>query len=139
MIRFYSYYILHWSYAKYVFASEMSTNHNLINKENDKVTNKLLTSAICAVLATAGFTHAMAETQATENKQITDQNMMKSLKGMERCYGIAKVGQNDCGTASHMCAGESTIDNDKEAWISVPNGLCNRIVGGSAQSQAQKS
>jgi len=25
--------------------------------------------------------------------------------GQEKCYGIAKAGQNDCGTAKHACAG----------------------------------
>ena len=24
--------------------------------------------------------------------------------GQEKCYGIAKAGQNDCGTAKHACA-----------------------------------
>ena len=24
--------------------------------------------------------------------------------GTEKCYGIAKAGQNDCGTAKHGCA-----------------------------------
>ena len=103
--------------------------------------NKLLASAMCAVFATIGIHQVvMAETKQTSSNQMIDQNnMMNPAKGMEKCYGIAKAGQNDCGTASHMCAGESTMDNDKEAWISVPTGLCNRIVGGSAQSQAQKS
>ena len=26
--------------------------------------------------------------------------------GTEKCYGIAKAGQNDCGTAKHACAGQ---------------------------------
>ncbi len=51
---------------------------------------------------------------------------------MERCYGIAKAGKNDCATksASHSCAGSAKVDGDKEEWILLPKGTCARIVGG---------
>ena len=29
----------------------------------------------------------------------------------EKCYGIAKKAANDCGTASHSCAGQAKADN----------------------------
>jgi len=29
----------------------------------------------------------------------------------EKCYGIAKAGQNDCGTAKHTCVGLAKKDN----------------------------
>lgn len=56
-----------------------------------------------------------------------------NIPGMEKCYGIAKAGHNDCGSTGHGCAGESTIDRDKEAWLNVPTGLCNKIAGGSTK------
>lgn len=33
----------------------------------------------------------------------------------EKCFGIAKAGQNDCANRSgtHSCAGQSKVDNDK--------------------------
>lgn len=49
--------------------------------------------------------------------------------GMEKCAGIVKAGKNDCGTAKSSCAGTSTKDNDPEAWIYVPKGTCEKIVG----------
>jgi len=49
----------------------------------------------------------------------------------EKCYGVAKAGQNDCQTATHSCAGTSTKDRDKSSWIYVPAGTCTKIVGGS--------
>ncbi len=52
-------------------------------------------------------------------------------KGMEKCFGIAKAGKNDCGSTTMSCAGQSKKDGDKHAWMSVPKGTCNRIVGGS--------
>lgn len=51
----------------------------------------------------------------------------------EKCYGIAKAGQNDCGAkdGSHSCSGQAKVDSDPKEWIAVPKGLCERIVGGS--------
>ena len=48
----------------------------------------------------------------------------------EKCAGIVKAGQNDCGTSKSACAGTSKVDRDPEAWINVPKGTCSRIVGG---------
>ncbi|HEX9811817.1 MAG TPA: DUF2282 domain-containing protein [Burkholderiales bacterium] len=50
--------------------------------------------------------------------------------GIDRCAGIAKAGKNDCGTATASCAGTSKVDGDKNAWIAVPKGTCEKIVGG---------
>ena len=49
----------------------------------------------------------------------------------EKCYGIAKAGQNDCGTSTHACAGMSTKGGDGESWVYLPKGSCEKIVGGS--------
>ncbi len=49
---------------------------------------------------------------------------------IERCYGIAKAGKNDCQTAKSSCAGTSKTDRQADAWIAVPRGTCDKIVGG---------
>ena len=54
----------------------------------------------------------------------------------EKCAGIVKAGKNDCGTSKNACAGQVKADNDPEAWISVPKGTCERIVGGHLQTSA---
>ncbi|NRB37594.1 MAG: DUF2282 domain-containing protein [Pseudomonadales bacterium] len=50
----------------------------------------------------------------------------------EKCAGIAKSGNNDCGAldGSHGCAGQSKADNLKVEWVYVPQGTCDKIVGG---------
>jgi uncharacterized membrane protein len=53
----------------------------------------------------------------------------------ERCYGVAKAGQNDCQTANSSCAGTSKRDSQADAWIYVPAGTCDRLVGGSLQAK----
>jgi uncharacterized membrane protein len=50
---------------------------------------------------------------------------------MEKCYGIVKAGKNDCQTNTHACAGTATKDGQKDAWIYLPKGTCEKIVGGS--------
>ena len=50
-------------------------------------------------------------------------------KGKEKCYGIAKAGQNDCGTASHTCAGQAKKSNAPDEWKYVPKGTCEKLGG----------
>jgi uncharacterized membrane protein len=49
---------------------------------------------------------------------------------MEKCYGVSKAGKNDCQTAASSCAGTSKKDSQTDAWISVPKGVCEKLVGG---------
>lgn len=52
----------------------------------------------------------------------------------EKCYGIAKAGQNDCANlaGTHSCAGQSKVDNDKGEWKYVAKGTCKQMGGLSA-------
>ena len=54
----------------------------------------------------------------------------------EKCYGIAKAGQNDCGTARHSCAGKATKDNAPDEWKYVPKGTCDKLGGRSGAGAA---
>ena len=58
------------------------------------------------------------------------QNAIAGKAGFEKCYGVAKAGQNDCGTSKHACAGQATKDGDPAEWVYVPTGTCAKIVGG---------
>mgnify|MGYP001586797565 CR=1 FL=1 len=50
---------------------------------------------------------------------------------MEKCFGISKAGKNDCQTSSSACAGTAKKDGQKDAWIYVPQGTCDKIAGAS--------
>ncbi len=50
--------------------------------------------------------------------------------GFEKCAGIVKAGKNDCGAKDHACGGQAKTDGDPEEWIYVPEGTCEKIVGG---------
>jgi uncharacterized membrane protein len=47
----------------------------------------------------------------------------------EKCYGIAKAGQNDCASGSHACAGQSKVDKDPASWKYVAKGSCEKVGG----------
>ena len=53
----------------------------------------------------------------------------KAEAGKEKCYGIAKKGQNDCGTAAHACAGQARKDNQPDEWKYVAKGTCKDLKG----------
>ena len=52
----------------------------------------------------------------------------------EKCCGVAKAGLNDCATSNSSCVGTSTDDGQTDAFTAVPNGLCERLSGGSLKS-----
>jgi len=77
-----------------------------------KATNLIVHSAVASLLALGAAHPAFAQ------------------KDMEKCAGIVKAGKNDCGTATSSCAGTATKDGEKQAWIYLPKGSCEKIVGG---------
>jgi uncharacterized membrane protein len=58
--------------------------------------------------------------------------------GKEKCYGIAKAGQNDCANLSgtHSCAGQAKADMSPEDWKYVAKGSCQKM-GGKTAEQAK--
>ena len=62
-------------------------------------------------------------------------------KGKEKCYGIAKAGQNDCANISgtHSCAGQSKVDNGADEWKYVAKGTCKDMKGMSAEEAKMKA
>ena len=55
----------------------------------------------------------------------------EATQAREKCLGIVTAGLNDCGTSTHSCAGQATVDNHPEEWMYLPAGTCEKIVGGS--------
>jgi len=52
-------------------------------------------------------------------------------KDKEKCYGIAKAGQNDCANlaGTHSCAGQAKTDNEPGEWKYVAKGTCKTLKG----------
>jgi len=83
-----------------------------------KNTNTIVTTALASLIALGAVGAQTAF--AAEDK-----------KDMEKCYGVAKAGKNDCKTMSSACAGHSTSDAQADAFIALPKGTCERLTGGS--------
>jgi uncharacterized membrane protein len=79
----------------------------------------LLRNAVAGLLALSAAGFAASSMAADEHA------------GEEQCAGVIKAGKNDCATATNACHGHVTRDADPMAWIYVPKGTCERIVGAS--------
>ena len=67
------------------------------------------------------------------------QDQMGVPKGdQEACYGVAKAGQNDCGTATHGCAGVAKVDKDPNEWKFVAKGTCTQLGGSLEPGKARQ-
>lgn len=72
-----------------------------------------------------------AATAAQSAAQAADMSDAPKAAGKEKCYGVAKKGENACGSAngSHGCAGEAKIDYDGMEYKDVPKGTCELMKG----------
>ncbi|WP_406732234.1 DUF2282 domain-containing protein [Vibrio scophthalmi] len=84
-----------------------------------KKSNLAVTAAITGLIALGGTMLTVAPAVAAEK---------------EKCYGVAKAGKNDCATKTSSCAGTAKEDNQKDAFVVVPTGLCGKLAGGSTES-----
>jgi len=83
-----------------------------------KNTSTIVTTVLASLIALGAL--GVQTASAAEDK-----------KDMEKCYGVAKAGKNDCKTMSSACAGHSTSDAQSDAFIALPKGTCERLAGGS--------
>jgi uncharacterized membrane protein len=85
----------------------------------------VVSSALASVLAMGLVTQVAAQDKAPK----------------EKCYGIAKAGQNDCANLSntHSCAGQSKADNDAAEWKYVAKGSCKEMKGLTAEEAKMKT
>ncbi|PHV07551.1 hypothetical protein CSQ96_10185 [Janthinobacterium sp. BJB412] len=77
----------------------------------------LIAAALATVCAATAGSAAAASASASAEK--------------EKCFGIAKAGQNDCAAANgaHSCAGQSKTDNGAAEWKYVAKGTCEKAGG----------
>ena len=53
----------------------------------------------------------------------------------EKCYSVAKAGQNDCAnlSGSHTCAGQAKVDKGVDEWVYLKAGTCKKMGGMTAE------
>lgn len=88
--------------------------------------NRSLALTSAAIVA-AAMTGAIAGADAIAKE--------KKVK-MEKCFGVALKGQNDCAAGpGTSCAGTSTVDYQGNSWKFVPAGTCLKV-GGTLEAHA---
>ncbi|MBA3511133.1 DUF2282 domain-containing protein [Sphingomonas sp.] len=81
------------------------------------MTSNHMTAALALSVLTAGFAPATAQAQQKSSKA-----------AMEKCYGVALAGKNDCKAgAGTTCAGTSKVDYQGNAYKMVKAGTCAKI------------
>lgn len=79
------------------------------------LTKSLVAGGVAAALGMAAVSLNTASAQDSE-------------ENMEKCYGVALAGQNECKAGpGTSCSGTSTIDYQSNAWKLVPEGTCTSI------------
>lgn len=81
------------------------------------IPNTMLRAAMTSVLALSATSFTASAIAANEHAND------------EQCAGLVKAGKNECATANNGCRGHVEKDKDPMAWIYVPKGTCERIVG----------
>jgi uncharacterized membrane protein len=78
---------------------------------------------------------ALASVCAAGAVSAADEPQAGAAAEQEKCFGVAKSGQNDCGTATHGCAGQATSDNEAGEWKYVATGTCQKLGGKPADTR----
>lgn len=102
---------------------------------NRSLATATLTAALglaFAGLGTPAPAQQMGGKPMTKEQKMTMERMQKN--NLEKCYGVAARGKNDCAEGAHSCVGQSTHDRDKASFVLVPKGDCQKLAGGSSKS-----
>jgi uncharacterized membrane protein len=78
-----------------------------------KTKSILMSTAIGALLAFGTVTAQAADDAASK----------------EKCYGVAKAGENSCAANGHSCQGQAKTDKDPTEWKYVAKGECATMGG----------
>jgi uncharacterized membrane protein len=98
-------------------------------------------SVFTAAVGLAGAV-AVAPLSASADMMTKEQMMQVQKANQDRamlnhlvaCYGINAAGKNDCAVGVHSCAGQATKANDKQSFVLLPAGDCEKIAGGSLKA-----
>ena len=88
----------------------------------------LIAGSFAAALGSLAATPATAAMDAKMEKMMKDAASEVKAGKMEKCYGVALKGHNDCEAgAGTTCAGTSTVDYQPISWKLEPAGTCTTI------------
>ena len=75
-----------------------------------------------------GVALALVAGAGVAQAQTKGQTQTRATPAMEKCYGVALAGKNDCAAGpGTSCAGSSVRDYQGNAWKNVAAGTCTSI------------
>lgn len=80
-----------------------------------------------AFAAALGSIAANAAPDPKMEKMMMEADAAIKAGTMEKCYGVALKGQNDCAGGAASCAGTSTVDYQGDAFKLVATGTCTKM------------
>ena len=95
------------------------------------MTRSLATATLAAAVGLALAASAQAQQGGkpmTKEQKMTMERMVKN--NLEKCYGVAARGKNDCAEGAHSCVGQATRDREADSFVLVPKGDCQKLAGG---------
>jgi uncharacterized membrane protein len=100
---------------------------------NCSLASATLVSALSLAFAgTAVQAQPKGDKPMTKEQKMTMERMVKN--NLEKCYGVAARGKNDCAEGAHSCVGQAGHDRDKASFVLLPKGDCQKIAGGKTES-----
>lgn len=84
-----------------------------------------MTSKSARISAAVGSLLALGTLAVSASAQAAD-------AAKEKCFGVAKAGENGCQANGHSCQGQAKADNDPAEWKYVDKGQC-AAMGGKAE------
>lgn len=99
---------------------------------NRSLASATLAAAIGLALAAPVQAQKMGDKPMTKEQKQTMERMVKY--NLEKCYGVAARGKNDCAEGAHSCVGQSTRARDPGSFVLVPKGDCQKFAGGKTQA-----
>ena len=99
---------------------------------NRALATATLAAAVSLAMAAPSAFAQQAGKPMTKEQQATMERMQKN--NLEKCYGVAARGKNDCAEGQHSCVGQASHDRDKASFVLVPKGDCQKLAGGSTKA-----
>lgn len=94
---------------------------------NSTLATATLAAAVGLALSAPAYAQQKGKPMTEDQKRVMERMVKQNL---EKCYGIAARGRNDCAEGAHSCTGQATHDRDKGSFVLLPKGDCQKIAGG---------
>lgn len=97
---------------------------------SNRTLNAMVAGAFAVAVGSLAATSATAQMHKGDMEKMMKEKRAETMKAlkrgkMEKCYGVALKGQNDCyAGAGTTCAGTSTVDYQGNAFKLEPKGTC---------------